>query len=192
MLQPAIMEVTAANMEMPDLQPMLTGSNVIVRPVCKADWPGMFAAAADPAIWAGHPARDRYTEPVFRTFFEGAIASEAAFAIVDRRDGKIIGSSRYHGFDETAREIEIGWTFLARDYWGGSINHEVKHLMLEHAFSFADRVVFWIGKDNLRSQRATAKIGGVKREGILRRLPRDNTTTYVVFDITKSEYCKSR
>ncbi len=125
----------------------------------------MFAAAADPAIWKQHPVPERYTEKVFRVYFDDAIACGSAFAFVDRQSCQVIGSSRYHGLDPVASEIEIGWTFLARDYWGGSYNAEIKQLMVEHAFRFVDTVVFWVGETNLRSRRAMEKIGGVLREG---------------------------
>ena len=73
----------------------------------------------------------------------------------------MIGSSRYFGYDEAASEIEIGWSFLARSYWGGSYNREMKRLMLEHAFMFVSNVVFLIGPENWRSRRAIEKLGGV-------------------------------
>ena len=58
--------------------------------------------------------------------------------------------------------VEIGWTFLARAYWGGRYNGEMKRLMLEHAFRSVDRVIFIIGPENRRSQRAVEKIGAVR------------------------------
>ncbi len=140
----------------------------------------MFAAAADPEIWSLHPVHDRYTEPVFRAFFDGAMASGSAFAFVDRQNGEIIGSSRYHGYDPTAREIEIGWTFLAR------FNLEIKQLMLEHAFTFVDTVVFWVGETNWRSQRAMEKIGGARRAGLHTRTLDGKPRPHVIFEIRKS------
>ncbi|HYM18466.1 MAG TPA: GNAT family N-acetyltransferase [Micropepsaceae bacterium] len=175
-------------MAIPDLQPTLVGPRVIVRPVQPADWPETFAAASDPEIWALHPARDRYTEPVFRAFFDSAIASGSAFAFVDRKTGKIIGSSRYHGYDAALSEIEIGWTFLARSYWGGSYNLEIKRLMLAHAFTFVDTVVFWVGEANLRSQRAMEKIGGERRPGLKTRLLDGKPCAHVVFEIRKRDF----
>ena len=77
----------------------------------------------------------------------------------DAHDGRIIGSSRYHGFNAGAREIEIGWTFLARSHWGGRYNGELKQLMLKHALQFVDRVIFVIGAENTRSRLAVARIG---------------------------------
>ena len=177
---------------MPDLQPTLVGANVIVRPILPSDWEGMFAAASDPEIWMLHPVRDRYTEPVFRTFFDSAVAGGSAFSIVDRASGRIIGSSRYHDYDPAQREIEIGWTFLAREYWGGSTNREVKDLMLAHAFTFVDTVVFWVGETNWRSQRAMEKIGGARRAEPGIRMLDGKTYSHVVFEIRKADYTPAR
>ena len=166
-------------------QPTLTGPQVIVRPITFSDWEGMFKAASNPEVWALHPIHDRYTEPAFRNFFNGAVASGSAFAIVNRESGAIIGSSRYHGLDSSASEIEIGWTFLACEYWGGSYNSEIKSLMLEHAFKFVDTVVFWIGETNYRSQKAMEKIGGVRREGLqLREL--SGEFPHIVYEIKRA------
>ena len=149
-----------------EFQPTLEGARVVIRPIEIPDWNAMFAAASDPVIWTQHPEPDRYTEDVFRTYFDDAIACGSAFTFVDRQSGQIIGSSRYHGFDPAASEIEIGWTFLSRNYWGGSYNQEIKQLMLGHAFQFVDTVVFWVGETNLRSRRAMEKMGGVLRDGL--------------------------
>ena len=87
------------------------------------------------------------------------MASGGALIATDSRDGKVIGGSRYHGYNAEQGEIEIGWTFLARAYWGGKYNGEMKELMLRHAFTFVERVIFLIGPENYRSQRAVEKIG---------------------------------
>lgn len=146
----------------PDLQPTLTGSRITLRPLRVEDFSALHAAASDPLIWQQHPKHDRWQVQVFREYFDGAIASRGAFAVIDRKDGRIIGSSRYHGHDPVKREIEIGWTFLVRSHWGGTTNHEMKRLMLTHAFSFVDRVLFLVGPNNIRSQTAVGRIGGVR------------------------------
>ena len=114
-----------------------------------------------------HPLSNRYTEPVFREYFDGAVASKMAFVFVDRSTSRLIGSSRYYGYDAGLSEVEIGWTFIARSHWGGATNREVKRLMLDHAFGFVDTVIFWVGEKNWRSQGAMNKIGGVLRDGLL-------------------------
>jgi len=142
-----------------DLQPVLTGRLVELRPLREDDFSVLFAVASDPLIWQQHPDPDRCTEPVFRQFFRSAMESGGAFLVIDRSDGRVIGSSRYAEHDEAGSEIEIGWTFLARSHWGGIYNGEMKHLMLAHAFRFVRRVVFRVGVNNRRSQRALEKIG---------------------------------
>jgi len=99
----------------------------------------VFKAASDPLIWELHPARDCYTEPVYREFFEAALATKMAFAFVARLDDTIIDSSRYHAFEAERREIEIGWSFLTRAYWGGGTNAEIKRLMINYAFTLLTR-----------------------------------------------------
>ena len=79
-------------------------------------------------------------------------------------DDQVIGSSRFHAYDPERSEIEIGWTFLARSRWGGLYNREMKQLMLRHAFRFVKKVVFLVGPQNLRSQRALEKIGAVRED----------------------------
>ncbi|HUR91387.1 MAG TPA: GNAT family N-acetyltransferase [Gemmatimonadaceae bacterium] len=145
-----------------ELQPTLRGDLLKLRPLRPDDFDDLLAAASDPLIWEQHPESDRHAEEKFRRYFDGAIQSGGAFAVIDAATGKIIGSSRYHGYDPQTSEIEIGWTFLTRDYWGGDYNREMKRLMLEHAFRFVGRVVLLIGPDNIRSQRAAEKIGAVR------------------------------
>jgi len=93
---------------------------------------------------------------------KGALESGGAFVVVDTKTQQIIGSTRFHGYDPEKSEIEIGWTFLARKYWGGRHNAEMKQLMLTHAFRFVEKIVFFVGENNIRSQKATEKIGAVK------------------------------
>ena len=144
-----------------DLQPTLQGELLALRPLRPEDFPALYAVASDPLIWEQHPAWDRYKEEVFREFVREAIESGGAFIATDSKDGRVIGSSRFHGYDEEKSEIEIGWTFLARSHWRGIYNREMKQLMLRHAFRFVDSVVFLVGPQNFRSQRAIEKIGGV-------------------------------
>ena len=168
-----------------DLQPQLMGELLELRPLQPDDWDALFAVASDPLIWAGHPDRDRYTEPVFREFFRGAIESRGALVVLDRATGRIIGSSRYVWHGPPHDELEIGWTFLARDYWGGTYNRELKRLMLDHAFRFVDRVIFIVGIDNIRSRKAMLKIGGVLTDRREVRLLHGQLSESVVFEITR-------
>lgn len=145
-----------------DLQPTLKGELLELHPLRPDDFDALYAVAADPLIWEQHPASNRYEEAVFREYFRGALESGGAFLVVDAATGRVIGSTRFHGYDEARSEIEIGWTFLARSHWGGSYNREMKTLLLAHAFRYVSSVVFLVGPKNLRSQKAMEKIGGVR------------------------------
>lgn len=145
-----------------DLQPFLKGQLLELRPLQPDHFHQLYAVACDPLIWEQHPAKDRYKEDVFQAFFREALESGGALIAIDSGNGQVIGSSRFHGYDQHKSEIEIGWTFLARSHWGGSYNREMKQLMLQHAFQFVASVIFVIGPQNFRSQKAVEKIGGVR------------------------------
>jgi len=145
-----------------DLQPSLKGELLELRPLRPEDFHDLYAVAADPLIWEQHPTKERFQEEVFKVFFREALDSGGALIAIDAKDGQVIGSSRFHGYDKEKSEIEIGWSFLARSHWGGIYNGEMKRLMLKHAFPFVNSVVFLVGPQNVRSQRAMEKIGGVR------------------------------
>jgi RimJ/RimL family protein N-acetyltransferase len=198
-----------------DRQPHLVGQLLELRPLGADDWDALFGVASDPLIWAGHPARDRYTEPVFREFFRDAMESGGALVAIDRATGEIIGSSRYnwadlpasalrasarsrrspgeggkagpfHDDDDSGYELEIGWSFLARACWGGMYNREMKRLMLDYAFQFVDRVIFIVGIDNIRSRKAMLKIGAVLTDRRVARALPGVSSESVIFEISKN------
>lgn len=142
----------------------------MVRPLRVGDFDQLYAVAADPLLWEQHPDRKRWRESFFRTYFDDHLASGGALSVVDRATGKLIGATRYDNHDPATSEVEIGWTFLARPYWGGAYNADLKRVMLEHAFQYVETVVFLIGAQNLRSRRAVEKLGAIEsgtRRGML-------------------------
>jgi N-acetyltransferase len=144
-----------------ELQPSLRGELLQLQPLRVEDFDELYAVASDPLLWEQHPNSDRYQREVFQAFFQEALESRGALIALDAKSGKVIGSSRFYGYDAQNSEIEIGWTFLARSHWGGRFNREMKRLMLQHAFRFVENVIFRIGPNNLRSRRAVEKIGGI-------------------------------
>ena len=159
-----------------DGQPVLLGELLELRPLRPDDFDALFAIASDPLIWEQHPASNRHEPAVFRAFFAEAIASGGALIALEPATGRVIGSSRFHGYDAARCEVEIGWTFLGRTHWGGRYNGEMKRLMLDHAFRSVTSVIFVVGVHNLRSQRAVEKIGAV-RDGS--RMEPDGRTSHV-------------
>jgi RimJ/RimL family protein N-acetyltransferase len=173
-----------------DLQPTLTGQLLELRPLRPDDFDALFTVASDPLIWEQHPESDRHKREVFQKFFDGAIESKGAFAIIERKSGRIVGSSRYCNLNPAEREVEVGWTFLERSFWGGRYNRELKSLMLDHAFRFVDRVLFVVGENNIRSQKALEKIGArfLKKADSFKL----DGTSRMVFAIDKSSYFPQR
>lgn len=143
----------------------------MVRPLHAADFDELYAVAADPLLWEQHPERERWREEVFRAYFDDHLASGGALAVVERATGNLIGATRFDNYDPHASEVEVGWTFLARPYWGGIYNADLKRVMFEHAFQSVGTVVFLVGARNLRSRRSVEKLGaiecGARREMVL-------------------------
>ncbi len=142
-----------------ELQPTLTSERIVLRPLCIEDFEAMYSVASDPMIWEQHPNSDRYKREVFEKFFQGAMDSCGAFAVIDADTSNIIGSTRFYNLNTDESVVYIGYTFLARHCWGGTYNHEMKRLMINHAFQYVNRVLFQIGANNIRSQTAVQRIG---------------------------------
>lgn len=120
---------------------------------------------------------------MFKAFFAESLSSGGALAVTSTA-GEVIGSSRFHGYDPQCSEVEIGWTFLSRAYWGGRTNGQLKILMRDHAFRFVERIVFLVVPDNWRSQRALEKLGAVRTKSRLDAAGRDN----LVFEMRRSTF----
>jgi RimJ/RimL family protein N-acetyltransferase len=140
----------------------LEDSLIKLIPLTELDFDKLFEVASDPLIWEQHPSSNRYQKEIFQQFFDGAILSKAAFLIVDKKTGRIIGSTRYYDFKPETSSIAVGYTFLAKNYWGGLYNRASKKLLLDYAFRFVDQVYFHIGTNNIRSQNAILNIGATK------------------------------
>ncbi len=174
-----------------DLQPPLEGDTLRLRPLSRGDFDALHAAASDPALWALHPEPTRWRRDVFERFFDGGLASGGALVVVERAGGAVGGSSRYYAWQPDARDITLGYTFLVRRLWGGRSNRELKGLMLDHAFGFAERAWFDVGVGNLRSRRAMEKLGGV----LARETPADpatGTVARVHYRIDRSAWAGAR
>ncbi len=144
-----------------EFQPQLQNELIRLEPLRAGDFEDLYAVAADPLIWEQHPSRDRYQRAVFENFFKGAMESGGAFRVIDNANGELIGSSRYSNYEEARRQIDIGYTFIARSRWARHYNRALKTLMLDHAFKYVDRVIFKVGINNWRSRKAMEKLGGI-------------------------------
>lgn len=120
---------------------------------------GLHAAASDPAGRAGHPAKDRHRREAFETYVRFLLERGGTPVVEERALGRVIGCSRFYRAPDRPDAVSIGFTFLAPEFWGGATNRELERLMLGHAFASVPEVWFHIAPSNVRSQRATAKLG---------------------------------
>jgi len=178
-----------------DLQPELENHLLILRPLRKEDFEDLYKVASDPLIWEQHPSKDRCRKDVFELFFREAMESGGAFAIIDKKtrqsDGQanqIIGSTRFHVVKETQNAIETGWTFLAREYWGGYYNQSMKYLMIEYALDFVENILFYIHEENTRSQKAVEKIGARRVSSLEGKVLETRPNATVIYNITKNSW----
>lgn len=121
----------------------------------------LYTIASDKEIWEQHPQNDRWKREVFEIYFNSAIESNSAFLIVAQSNNQIIGCTRYYEFNEIEKSIAIGYTFLAKKFWGGFINSSLKKLMINYAFDSVDKIYFHVGSQNIRSQKAIEKLGAL-------------------------------
>jgi RimJ/RimL family protein N-acetyltransferase len=172
------------------LQPILENELVKLVPLKQNDFDILYQVASDPLIWEQHPDKYRYKKDVFEKYFKGAMESGGAFLVFEKNSGEVIGSSRYYDFDKEKKSIAIGYTFLARKYFGTTYNKAMKQLMLDHAFMFVDTVIFHIGAKNYRSQKAIEKLGAMKVREIEINYPSENERLNFIYEMNKSMWAK--
>ena len=133
-----------------------------LEPLKASDFDALYAVASDSLLWEQHPEADRWKRSKFRQFFQGGLANDlGCFVIREEQSGRAVGSSRFYGYEAANTCIRIGYTFIAREFWGTSANRELKEVMLLRAFKVTDRVFFDIGPHNFRSIAAVKKLGAV-------------------------------
>ena len=168
-----------------NLQPYLENNLLILRPLLEEDFENLYKVASDPLIWEQHPAKNRCQRNVFEAFFKEAIESKGAFVVIDKKTGGVIGSTRFNPVKETDNAIEIGWTFLARQHWGGYYNRSMKLLMIDYAFNFVENIIFYINENNIRSQKAVEKMGGERIVQLENQPLESRVDSTVIYKINK-------
>jgi RimJ/RimL family protein N-acetyltransferase len=153
----------------------LAGLYVKLEPLAPGHAEGLFIVARDEEIWRYLPCAPIATMEEMRHWVQQALEDQATrrripFAIINRADGEVAGSTSYLDIRPHDRGLEIGWTWLGKEHQRGAVNTECKYLLLRHAFEDlgAVRVQLKTDSRNERSQRAIERIGG-EREGVLRR-----------------------
>src|ERR1700689_4152913 len=116
----------------------LENKHVLLRPVRTGDRESLRAIAMDPEIWRYFILRIE-TDADFDAFFDAALADQQArrrgvYHVTDKRTGRAAGSMSFCNLAQKDGRLEIGWSWLGRDFQGQGVNRWAKYLMLRHAF----------------------------------------------------------
>jgi RimJ/RimL family protein N-acetyltransferase len=172
---------------------ILKGNEVELLPLEAVHLDSLFLAASNKEIWE-LTSVDYSVEEIFYPNFNKALnerdnGNVYPFVIIHRSSNTIIGTTRLLEICPDDKKLEIGVTWIMKEFWGTTVNLECKLLLLNYCFETleANRVQFRAKDNNLRSRRAIEKIGGVF-EGVLRKdkmepngIPR-NTAFYSILD----------
>src|SRR2546421_5695800 len=150
---------------------MLEGAHVRLEPLARMHLAGLAEVGLDEELWRWIPSPVR-TEEEMAAYIETALGEQERgvslpFAIVEKCASRAIGSTRYGNIDRAHHRVEIGWTWVAREWQRTAMNTEAKYLLLRHAFETLGcrRVELKTDSLNERSRAAILRIGA-KEEGI--------------------------
>ena len=152
---------------------VLEGRRLRLEPLRDDHLAGLAAVGLDPELWRWIPTPVRTVEEmaayIATALREQAQGASLPFALVERQAGRPIGSTRYGNIDRTHHRVEIGWTWVAREWQRTAINTEAKYLLLKHAFETLGCIRVELKTDSLneRSRAAILRIGA-REEGIFR------------------------
>lgn len=178
---------------------LLKGRHVYLEPLQKAHVPVLKALAKNERLWEftktlliNNSFDEQFDKYIQAAFDSRNTGGQASFVIRKSIDDTIIGMTRYYGIEPSHKRLSIGYTWYVPEVWGGKENKECKLLLLQYAFETLgfQRVQFDVAHQNIRSQKAVEKIGGIK-EAVLRKhgLHADGTVRdTVVFSIIDDEW----
>lgn len=95
------------------------------------------------------------------------IFTKSPFLILDKQTNEVMGTTSFYDYNPERSSVGIGYTFITRKYWGGPYNKSNKQLMMDYAFQHVNSVLFHVGSENFRSQKAVLKLGAEKVNELL-------------------------
>ncbi len=174
----------------------LAGSKVDLIPLEKKHKEALLLAASDGELWnlwyTSVPSEKNIDEYLATAFLQKQNGASHPFVVIDKSNGKIIGTTRYCNIDAQNKRLEIGYTWYAASYQKRGVNTECKFLLLKRAFENlgAVAVEFRTHWHNHSSRNAILRLGA-KCDGVLRNHRMDKDGCFrdtVVFSIIESEW----
>jgi RimJ/RimL family protein N-acetyltransferase len=178
----------------------LENEYVLLRPVEERDRESLRAIAMKPEIWRYFVMRIE-SDSDFDAFFDLGLSDaeggrRVVYHITDKRVDRAAGSMSFCNMAEKDGRLEIGWSWLGRDFQGKGVNRWAKFLMLEHAFEQmgAERVEFKTDRLNVQARRGLRNIGA-REEGTLRSfnpMPDGRRRDAVYYSVLRPEWPEVR
>jgi RimJ/RimL family protein N-acetyltransferase len=152
---------------------ILEGQYVRLEPLRPEHATGLAEIGLDEDLWKWIPTPVR-TPAEMSSYVQTALKEQAngsalAFVLIEKASGRTIGSTRYGNIERAHYRLEIGWTWVARQWQRSPINTEAKYLLLRHAFETLKCIRVELKTDSLndRSRAAILRIGA-REEGTFR------------------------
>jgi len=151
----------------------LEGARVRLEPLAKAHLAGLAAVGLDEELWLWIPVPVRTAEEM-AGYIETALEEQERgvslpFALIEKATRRVVGSTRYGNIDRAHHRVEIGWTWVAREWQRTAVNTEAKYLLLRHAFETLGCIRVELKTDSLNERSRTAILRiGAREEGIFR------------------------
>ena len=182
---------------------LLRGKHVYLEILQPHHVPALKELAKNPRIWEytktlliNDTYEQQFDKYIITAFDEKFMMGQVCFVIFESGTDRIIGMTRYYKLEPAHKRVSIGFTWYIPEVWGKVYNKECKLLLVQYAFETLafQRVEFEVAHQNIRSQKAVEKIGGI-REGMLRKhgLHADGTMRHTwVFSIIDEEWPQTK
>jgi RimJ/RimL family protein N-acetyltransferase len=183
-----------------DFNLVLQTEKILLRPLVSADYEAFEKLTSDPSVWI-YFTYDLSVKTDLRDWVDNALnemrnKTRLAFTIIEKSTERPIGSTSFGNISYRDRRIEIGWTWISKDWQGTGVNNQIKYLMLKYAFEIKnfERVEFKTDVLNIPARKAFQRIGATD-EGILRShtlMTHGRRRDTIYYSILKTEWNEIR
>jgi N-acetyltransferase len=175
---------------------ILKTRKVTLRPIAESDFDAFLQLAQDQDIWTYFTlnlSNEKSLQQFMNTaFHDKEMNTRRPFTVIENATGKIAGSTSMGNISMHDLRLEIGWSWLGKDYRSTGINVHCKFAMMRYAFEelHFERVEFKTDVLNERAKQGLRKVGGIE-EGVLRShmtMWNDRRRSSVYFSVLKNEW----
>ena len=175
----------------------LETNRVLLRPVEENDYDAFLnLAKQDEEMWQ-YFSLNLADEAQLKRWMDMAFSDKNAetrrpFTIIEKETGLIAGSSSMGNISYYDLRLEIGWSWLGKNFRSTGLNKHAKFSMMRYAFyelNF-ERVEFKTDVLNARARQGLRNVGGIE-EGILRshtKMWNNRRRTSIYYSVLKDEW----